>query len=318
MAGDQSGDGVGSAIRRTFSNAPADGAVHPCPTWIELRFEPKPAGVQPNPSEPAGGEQTFKEKYRYELLQGGEVLLKGVLDLRRGGTIRHDDVSCGTCSFTLEMPDFATGVKVFWRKDWPQHHTVKKLTFNALATGKVHYFDIMNELPIAARYMADEMNKNAQSNSARLIRWQNEHSMGALAKLDWAAKVWPGQSWDHKPKFSSGQGSVGNLRAWHTWGEWEYYFDAWSNIHYGYVGRAAGFDRQTLIEGSNRSSTWDTGGNDAAQDKASMNLGMDLYEQGGAITPERLMREMESNPAFDRRPHSYGSATGSPPSIKKR
>ncbi|WP_370865971.1 polymorphic toxin type 44 domain-containing protein [Chondromyces apiculatus] len=50
------------------------------------------------------------------------------------------------------------------------------------------------------------------------------------------------------------------MRSWHTWGEWEYCFDVWSNIHYGYVGRAAGFDRQTLIDGSNRSSWRDTGG----------------------------------------------------------
>ncbi|EYF07115.1 hypothetical protein [Chondromyces apiculatus] len=59
-------------------------------------------------------------------------------------------------------------------------------------------------------------------------------------------------------------------------------------------------------------------GNDEAQDNASMNPGMDLYDNGAEITPERLIREIESNAGFDRRPHSYASAIGPPPSIKKR
>ena len=37
---------------------------------------------------------------------------------------------------------------------------------------------------------------------------------------------------------------------WHKYGQHDYYFDIWSNIHYGYVGTASGFCRDKLIDGA--------------------------------------------------------------------
>jgi hypothetical protein len=31
-----------------------------------------------------------------------------------------------------------------------------------------------------------------------------------------------------------------------SYGRWEYSYDVWSNIHYGFIGTAAGFDAETL------------------------------------------------------------------------
>ena len=31
---------------------------------------------------------------------------------------------------------------------------------------------------------------------------------------------------------------------------YDYFFDVWSNIHYGYVGLSVGFDEDTLLKGS--------------------------------------------------------------------
>jgi len=60
----------------------------------------------------------------------------------------------------------------------------------------------------------------------------------------WAVKVCQGCEWDHKKRIRD---------EWHDWQfvyDIEYYFDIWSNIHYGYVGAAAGFSQDTLLDGA--------------------------------------------------------------------
>ena len=80
-----------------------------------------------------------------------------------------------------------------------------------------------------------------------------EKSADALAK--WGLKVRTGGDWDHKPKLDYMLDLDGN-----SWDKndddyffpirgdkkHEYYYDIWSNIHYGYVGSAIGFDCSTL------------------------------------------------------------------------
>ncbi|WP_188052151.1 polymorphic toxin type 44 domain-containing protein [Azospirillum sp. Sh1] len=60
-----------------------------------------------------------------------------------------------------------------------------------------------------------------------------------------AAWVGPGMPWDHKKEIRSAYGT------WSYDGDTgrDYYFDIWSNIHYGYVGRACGFSVWTLKAG---------------------------------------------------------------------
>ncbi len=39
-------------------------------------------------------------------------------------------------------------------------------------------------------------------------------------------------------------------RVWHKQGEVDYFYDIWSNIHYGYVGRAGGLSESVLLDGA--------------------------------------------------------------------
>jgi hypothetical protein len=43
---------------------------------------------------------------------------------------------------------------------------------------------------------------------------------------------------------------VDRRRLLHLYGSTPYYYDVWSNVHYGYVGRAAGFSTSTLRDGA--------------------------------------------------------------------
>lgn len=72
-----------------------------------------------------------------------------------------------------------------------------------------------------------------------------------------ACKIWYEQvktngPWDHKPKIKQRKdlwSSTGS-NEWHIYGETAYNFDCWSNMHYGYVGSAVGFDPSTLLDGA--------------------------------------------------------------------
>jgi hypothetical protein len=62
----------------------------------------------------------------------------------------------------------------------------------------------------------------------------------------WVSLVRSGAPWDHKPHLSS------------TYGNWsedathrrEYFFDIWSNLHYGYIGKSVGFSQWELLNGA--------------------------------------------------------------------
>ncbi|EYF07113.1 polymorphic toxin type 44 domain-containing protein [Chondromyces apiculatus] len=312
-----------SEVQGSFTDIPAGSTVQPCPSWIELRFVPKPM-PEPAPSEPGSGEQTFKDRYLWVLKVNGSKHGDGKLDMRKGSVIRYDDLPCGTCSIEIDFPSFGSGVRAFWRKDWPSHVTVKKVEFKDLKTGMVHIFDIINELRAVAEYMAAEMKNNAASGHAWFMSAQNTAGqvpgVGALNKgaalAHWTERVAPGRPWDHKPHFTSQKIGETKPGSWHTWGEWEYFLDAWSNIHYGYVGRAAGFSRDTLLLGANAQQLvhsvtgGGTTGGDPEQDALAIKMGSDMYDQGATITPELLIEKVVRTPQFDRRPHSYESATG--------
>lgn len=133
--------------------------------------------------------------------------------------------------------------------------------------------DRMDEL---ASYIADEMNRNIHDPTVREIKellsfdiaqekekwtelpWyarlgskDNSNNPEAIgqAKMTaaltlWTEKVGQDRPWDHKPKLR------GLFGIWHKQGAYEYYYDIWSNIHYGYIGRAAGFNEGLLLDGA--------------------------------------------------------------------
>lgn len=142
---------------------------------------------------------------------------------------------------------------------------------------------MIDELTPIATYMAHEMNVNAHGPDclqiARLNAFDAEGCVadyfkaswwrklfGALspqqctdimvsnteaALMMWAMKVRQDGEWDHKPKIAARFLSPTNhSHYWFTYDAVKYYYDIWSNIHYGYVGAAAGFDESVLLDGA--------------------------------------------------------------------
>ncbi len=86
----------------------------------------------------------------------------------------------------------------------------------------------------------------------------NEISFHIAALLLWTEQVMQDGPWDHKPiirrrfhpRVPNGE------QVWHLYrggrhpGGRLYYYDVWSNIHYGYVGVAAGFSDSQLLDGA--------------------------------------------------------------------
>lgn len=67
----------------------------------------------------------------------------------------------------------------------------------------------------------------------------------------WAERVGPGRPWDHKPILRARLVKQGIFRVgWQRYGDEDYFFDIWSNIHYGYVGAACGFGDDELLGGA--------------------------------------------------------------------
>jgi len=107
-------------------------------------------------------------------------------------------------------------------------------------------------------FIEKEMRKNINTQPAKKIRsllgidflnvvapGTQVYDIGQAMQI-WKSMVNYGKPWDHKPilkkKFGdwSHDGVTGK----------DYFFDIWSNIHYGYVGRSVGFSMWTLKSGA--------------------------------------------------------------------
>jgi len=131
--------------------------------------------------------------------------------------------------------------------------------------------DRMEEL---ASYIAGEMNRNINSPSVRQMKDLNSFdpaaetrkyaalpfymrlglgpdfyslALGKKAKAFaiWTERVGQDRPWDHKPKIRKAFGGL-----WQKQGKYDYFYDIWSNVHYGYVGRVAGFSESVLADGA--------------------------------------------------------------------
>lgn len=82
-----------------------------------------------------------------------------------------------------------------------------------------------------------------------------------------------------------------------VWGAWNriakspyvYYYDVWSNMHYGFVGRVAGFNLEELMQRSNAAQEADSETKDPRRDAESVQAGSDLFARlnRGAGVPYR-------------------------------
>lgn len=148
----------------------------------------------------------------------------------------------------------------------------------------------------ALTYIHGEMLANAQNDRVKLIRslldralhpqWYDYLGGGdpgtdiATALTLWWMEVHSGGPWDHKPKLAQ-MLDLGEANDYYFPirgdDQHEYFYDIWSNIHYGYVGSAAGFTSGTL-QGGAALGDWFTGVNDKG-DEISVQIGIDLWNQ---------------------------------------
>ena len=132
--------------------------------------------------------------------------------------------------------------------------------------------DMMEEL---ANYIADEVNRNIHHPSVIKMKellsydvaeetrkqmelpWYAQVGIGnnaqtiatanmAVAMALWTERVGQDRPWDHKPKLIKFFGA----NPWHKQGAYDYFYDIWSNIHYGYVGVAGGLSDSVLLDGA--------------------------------------------------------------------
>ncbi len=118
-------------------------------------------------------------------------------------------------------------------------------------------------------------------------------SARSFAYARWAMQVRQNGPWDHKPHI--GKKFPAQRPYHHHYHGRPYYYDIWSNIHYGYVGRACGFTRGELLDGAGLEQigstllrggwpTEDPGTKgmrrfDDPSDRRSIQIGIDLYPQ---------------------------------------
>jgi hypothetical protein len=215
---------------------------------------------------------------------------------------------------------------------------------------------MIDELTPIATYIAHEMTANAVSSDCRKMAQLNavdstacvteyfqapwwrklfgqtapqacidmEVSSKQAALMMWGMKVRQDGEWDHKPrlrhKFLSRKN---NSHVWFTYGTTDYYYDIWSNIHYGYVGRAAGFGKDILLDGAGLEQI----GSDLARgrwpsralgiqglrayddpsDRESISIGVELFRSmPSAISPAALVGAIVGDPDLDTRPSQGG------------
>jgi len=206
--------------------------------------------------------------------------------------------------------------------------------------------DRMEEL---ASYIAGEMNTNINSPSVRQMKDLNSFSptaemkkykelpfylrlgqspdfyslaLGKRAKAlaIWTERVGQGRPWDHKPILSRKYNGV----VYHKQGDYDYFYDIWSNVHYGYVGMAGGLSERVLLDGAGLEQIgsdtyrkaeevvfkpkeqWKLPGPhrsadidgmrawDDAPDRISIGIGIKLYQQypNGGVTAKLIMDEV--------------------------
>ncbi|MEU8241002.1 GDSL-type esterase/lipase family protein [Actinoplanes missouriensis] len=156
-----------------------------------------------------------------------------------------------------------------------------------------------NQYNEIAEWMTQQIRTNAVSTQVNDIRSKMLPTCGlglpggnaacvAAGLNQWRQLVSTGKVWDHKPIIAEYWNDRDKYFADILPGtQLKLYYDVWSNIHYGYVGSAAGISRDALILGSHIDP--DAGETDPGDD-LSIDIGVDLFQAYGAtgLTTERL------------------------------
>lgn len=208
-----------------------------------------------------------------------------------------------------------------------------------------------------AAYIANEIQKNALSEPAqKMRRWnsvsaadeeakwrdrlndpslsQRERESLSMARPNfrqaesvarnsaialWTSLVREGAVWDHKRKIARDFKTLGvsSYQYHHKYGDHEYYYDIWSNIHYGYMGVYSGFSGDSMLDGAGleqigsdiRHGRWPTDRSevngpglrrfDDTTDNLSVRIGFELFDEypdPSELTAEAIMEKVAAAP----------------------
>ncbi|HIK09823.1 MAG TPA: hypothetical protein IGS52_06095 [Oscillatoriaceae cyanobacterium M33_DOE_052] len=119
------------------------------------------------------------------------------------------------------------------------------------------------------------------------------------ATAKWIEMVGPNKPWDHKsekdgiPKLPTKLALKGTNYFFRFPDDfnYEYFYDIWSNIHYGYVGSAIGFTSQYLHTGASVVDIFSLGGVDLP-DVEAVQIGIDLWNKKGQFLTENDLRDI--------------------------
>jgi len=154
----------------------------------------------------------------------------------------------------------------------------------------------------AVRYMFQQMKLNLDSKESqymkRLIQGGSWPSF-SKATAKWIEMVGPNKPWDHKsekdgiPKLPTKLALKGTNYFFRFPDDfnYEYFYDIWSNIHYGYVGSAIGFTSQYLHTGASVVDIFSLGGVDLP-DVEAVQIGIDLWNKKGQFLTENDLRDI--------------------------
>ena len=165
-----------------------------------------------------------------------------------------------------------------------------------------------------AKYIVEEIKKNIKSKEALEIydylhyekyieKYYNSNgftplpaplTIKSIGIAKWFEMVNTGKTWDHKWQIKMKYKYCAVARPlesgnqsesfYHKYKQYDFFYDVWSNIHYGFLGRFCGFSEDFLHFGSGVQQfatnlvNLEFSGDDEA-DKITMQLGMDLYSK---------------------------------------
>ncbi|MGI0117901.1 polymorphic toxin type 44 domain-containing protein [Zooshikella sp. RANM57] len=245
---------------------------------------------------------TRKSPYSNHLLQG-KVVVEYHLDfegkknsdidrLTADGAFTFWNDSEITIPLTKEKYDTLKNVFI-----WGQEYAAASFRTNDVAVGRLSIpRSSMHEMTINDRgrnflileadaeclesvvdYIVREVAANRNDPVIQEIRDDLRKGNVGGAQYSWARKVhkdegvilptyelffWGGGEWDHKPRIRNVWGATNRLGN----SKDVYYYDMWSNFHYGFVGKIAGFDRDMLISGGQIAQFFDGADFDAVDD----------------------------------------------------
>lgn len=193
--------------------------------------------------------------------------------------------------------------------------TVPKFIKEQVITRKCQHID---GAILIAQYIVNEIKQNINSTTAKLIKSNLENASSLTASGSevpaalglWWNAVRTGSKWDHKPKIRDNpefkkvavhrplERGVPSLSYYHKYKDHDYFYDVWSNIHYGYVGLCVGFDKGTLGWGASKEQSNAGGGSvDPIDDVTAVNIGYQLYARFGetahGLTAQHILDALE-------------------------